>query len=103
MAINSRIDNETNVIESKFIELINKARELNLFLYGRRFGMEFWFSPKEFSELALKNSNWVSKIEWTLRDPRERTAELKNYIDLLNQEITDLKTAMYLEEKENRL
>jgi hypothetical protein len=80
-----------------FSNLVYNAKREMLWFYGKRLGLEFWFSPKEFESMLFEGGNWISEINWILKSPKDRYKELKYFIDEMKQEIEDI-AVIYNEE-----
>ena len=83
-----------------YSNLVEVAKKKALWVYGKYMGLEFWFSPKEFEEKLFQGGDWLNKINWILRSPRERVQELKNFINEMQQEIQDISEKYYQEKRQ---
>lgn len=80
-----------------YSNLIDTAKRELKWFYGKSHGLEFWFSPKEFESRLSEGGEWISKINWILKSPRERVQELKFFIEEMKSEIEDISKVYYQE------
>ncbi|HCY76964.1 MAG TPA: hypothetical protein DHV28_13670 [Ignavibacteriales bacterium] len=76
-------------ISGYYSALVETARRERLWFYGKN-GLEFWFSPNEFESKLFEGGDWITKINWILRRPKERINEIKYLQDELKKEFDDI-------------
>ncbi len=80
--------------------LVVTAKRDKLWFYGSRYGLDYWFSPKEFEEKLYEGGEWITKINWLLKSPKERMIQIKYFIEELKKELENIGETIWLEEKE---
>jgi len=85
-------------VSGYYSALIETGKREKLWFYGKN-GLEFWFSPKEFESKLFEGGDWIIKINWTLRRPKERINEIKFLQDELKKEFDDI-VKTYTEENQ---
>lgn len=73
-----------------FSLMVRTAKRDGFWFYGKSNGLEFWFSPVEFEKKLFEGGQWIGKINWVLRSPRERLAELKILYETAKEEFNDV-------------
>ena len=80
-----------------YSQLIESAKQNRMWIYGKMMGLEFWFSPREFELKLFDGGDWLIKVKWVLKSPRERVRELKYFIEEMKKEIEDISNKYYEE------
>jgi len=83
-----------------FSNLVATAKREKFWIYGKRKGIEYWFSPIEFNTKLHNGGEWISEVIWILRSPKERVSELKFLMEENKKEIENISETYYNENKE---
>ena len=93
--------NNTTSVEiglTKFYSnLVATGKRESMWIYGKVHGLELWFSPIEFESKLLEGGEWINKVKWLLKSPKERVRELKFFIEEMKKEIEEISEKYYQE------
>lgn len=89
-----------NGLSGYFSNLVATAKREKFWIYGKRKGIEYWFSPNEFNTKLHSGGEWIMQVIWILRSPKERIAELKFLMEENKKEIENISETYYQENKE---
>jgi hypothetical protein len=81
----SSLKPEAEEVRQLLLLLIEEARRGGLWLHAK--SHDLWFSPDELESLNLAGQFLWGPVNWTLRDPKEHVAQIRQRITGLEKEL----------------